>query len=135
MQPFQKLKMSTDFENRIQVIDRINDVPVVFFKESEKPTLEENILLWRRIEEISIESPVYFIIDVSKASPPSAEIRAYTKKHMNTFKDNILHSYVVTGSNLFLKIGLKFILASMGLKCFSVVKTNADALSLIRNNV
>ena len=127
--------MSTDFENRIQVIDRINDIPVVFFEELKKPTLEDNILLWKYIEEISSQGSIYFIIDASNASPPNAEIRANAKKNLNTAKNNITHSYIITRSNLFLKYGLKFILASMGLKCFTVVKTKDEAISHIKNNV
>lgn len=132
---FQKLKMSTDFRNRIQIIERINDVPVVFFKEQDKPTLEGNMLLWKYLEDISNETPFYLIIDVSTATPPKAEIRAYIKKRLNASKKSLLHSYIIPGSNLFIKFGLKFILASMGLKCFTVVNSQEEAISQIKSNV
>lgn len=125
--------MSTDFENRIQVIERINDVPVIFYTEQKLPSKKEKVLLWNYMEEVSAPNgDCYFIIDVSSAAPPNAEVRAQVKKNLRLSKVHFLHSYIIPGSNLFVKFGLKFVLASMGLGKFTVVKTKEDALSLIK---
>lgn len=127
--------MNTEHNSIVKVIDWKDDIPVIFFKEEDQPTLKTNIMLWNQIKQISNGKGCYFIIDVSNAKPPNVEVRAYTKKQYESSKNYLLHSYILPGSNLFIKGLLKFILASMGLKCFTVVDTAEDALNHIKNEI
>ena len=111
------LKMSTDFKDRVQVIERINDIPVVFYKEQKRPNKEEKVLLWNYMEEVSTANgDCYFIIDVEGAAPPGAEVRAQIKNNLRVSKVHFLNCYVIPGSNLFVKFGLKIVMSSMGIK-------------------
>lgn len=117
----------------IYIVDTHNEIPIILFKELDKTTPESVELHWDYITEIANGKAFYLIIDLSEATPPSAEVRFALKKRYTEIKDLVIYTNVVVGNNFLLKIVTRFVAAIIGAKNYNITSNIKLAMENITN--
>ena len=117
----------------IKIIDWHKDFPIVIVYEPPKPSVETVKNNWKYIQQLTKGGKFHMINDISQAPPPKADVRHAVKDTFVEMEPYLLSSQVYAGDSYLLRIALKFIAASMGMKNFNVVKSIDAAISKIKN--
>lgn len=117
----------------IYIVDTHNEIPIVLFKELDKTTAESVDLHWDYITEIANGKAFYLIVDLSEATPPSAEVRFALKKRYMDIMDSIIYTNVVVGKNFLLKIVVRLVAATIGAKDYNITSNIKLAIENITN--
>ena len=117
----------------IKVVDYHKDNPIIIVYEPPKPTIETVKENWKYIQTLTKGQKFHMINDISNAPPPKADVRHAVKDTFTEMEPYLLSSQVYVGESYLLRIALKFIAASMGMKNFNVTKDIDEAIAKIKN--
>ena len=117
----------------VEIIDWHKEQPIVLFKETADPTIESIQESWQLLRNLTKGKQFHIIADLSKVSPPPAFVRKGIKRQYLKVKPDILSTQMFIGKNGLLKIALKFLAASMGLKNFEMTNSIESAVERIKN--
>lgn len=117
----------------IYIVDTHNEIPIVLFKELDKTTVESVDFHWDYITEITNGKAFYLIVDLSEATPPSAEVRFALKKRYMDIMDSIIYTNVVVGKNFLLKIVVRLVAATIGAENYNITSNIKLAIENITN--
>lgn len=117
----------------IEIIDSHKDIPIIIVNEPPKPTVETVRNNWKYIQTLTEGKKFHLINDISQAPPPKADVRHAVKDTFAEMKPYLLSSQVYVGESFLLRIALKFIAVSMGMKNFNVTASIDTAISKIKN--
>ena len=91
---------------------------IVFYKEAKDPERNQVNTYFDYVEELVDGKKFHLIIDLSECNAPSAEVRHELRKRFKAI-ESLAESYsIYIGKNILLRIAVKFIGASLGLKNF-----------------
>ena len=122
-------------EENVYIIEHINDIPIIIYKEIQNTTIDDIEYFFNYLNKISNNKKFNLIIDLSAASPPNAELRAYIKSRFDKINHLIISVNIFVGSNFLLKIAAKFIGASIGFKNLNIHSSIDKALYYIKNEI
>lgn len=104
---------------------------IVLFREVPVQSTFHLDVFWGKIGELTAQLPRFFVaLDLSEARRPSPEVRAHIK-HLIMTRRQAAFTAVFTEANFLLNVVARFVLASAGMKDFSVHRNRADALAAI----
>jgi hypothetical protein len=90
-------------------------------------------LFGERMHELSEGMEYYdLLIDLTAAKPPSALVREQLRKLFGS-QPKLRRAAVYTGRNFMLNVAARFVLGSIGLKDYSIYKTQADAVAALEH--
>lgn len=96
-----------------------------------KTDLEDS---FKALAEIIRESNIKnILLDISGSEKPSAEIRHEIKRKWILLQKSIDHVAIVTGKGVLINISAQFIARSIGLKSFSIHKSQGEAIEYFRS--
>ena len=104
---------------------------VVVYKEAKKTSVPQIEEYFEYLASIVTNKQFHYIIDLSNTNPPTAEVRNCVKGKFKAFDTQILSYSVIIGDNFLLKIALKFVGASLGLKNFKTYKSITAAIKYL----
>lgn len=87
-------------------------------------------ILYQVIKDSNIKN---ILLDISESDKPSAEIRNEIKNKWKMLNKFIDHVAIVTGKGVLINISAQFIARSIGLKSFSIHKSQPEAIEHFRN--
>lgn len=87
-------------------------------------------VLFQIIKDSNIKN---ILLDISESDKPSAEIRHEIKTRWKMLNKFIDHVAIVTGKGVLINISAQFIARSIGLKSFSIHKSQIDAIKHFRS--
>ena len=120
-------------EDFIYVVKTQQNIPIVLYQEIKSPSIESINLFFDYVEKLTNKNKFYFIFDLSHAEPPNAEIRALLKDRYKSLEDYLIETHVYVGTNFLLKIAVKFLAASVGVRNFKISKSIPASIELIVN--
>lgn len=120
-------------EDFIYIAKTHQNIPIIIYQELKSPSIESINLFFDYVEKLTNKNKFYFIVDLSHAEPPNAEIRALLKNRYKMLEDYIITTHVYIGTNFLLKIAVKFLAASIGIHEFKISKSIPTSIELIVN--
>lgn len=87
------------------------------------------------LEELSANQNFHIIIDLSDTNLPSAEVRSTLKNRFEKLNNKIMSYHVYIGPNFLLKIAVRYVGASLGLRDFKVHNSIENALDYINRSI
>ena len=121
----------TDFkilaEKRVNLVSGQNGERIIEYFEIDKASEESINVFWERVEEFVDGNPFHFIVDLSEAEPPNADIRAAVHARYNRVSDKCVSTQAIIKNNILLKIAAKFVMSSIGIKNFRTAKNFEEA--------
>jgi len=129
----QILALNMKPEDFISIVKTHQNIPIVLYQEIYNPSIESIDLFFDYVEHLTNKNKFYFIVDLSLAKPPNAEIRALLKSRYKMLEENIISTHVYIGTNFLLKIAVKFLAASVGINEFKISKSILTSTKSIIN--
>ena len=81
-------------EDFISIVKTHQNIPIVLYQEINNPSIESIDLFFDYVEHLTNKNKFYFIVDLSLAKPPNAEIRALLKSRYKMLEENIISTHV-----------------------------------------
>jgi len=104
---------------------------VIVYQEAKKTSTPQIEEYFEYLVTIVKNEQFHYIIDLSNTNPPTAEVRNCVKEKLKAFDNQILSYSVIIGHNFLLKIALKFVGASLGLKDFKTYNSITSAIKYL----
>lgn len=106
----------------------------ILYTEIKSPTKADLEDSFKTLSDIIKESKVKnILLDISDSDKPSAEIRYEIKKKRTALQKILGHVAIVTGKGVLINISAQFIARSIGLKSFSIHKSQTEAIEHFKN--
>lgn len=106
----------------------------ILYTEIKSPTKSDLEDSFKTLSDIIKESNVKnVLLDISDSDKPSAEIRYEIKKKWTALQKILGHVAIVTGKGVLINISAQFIARSIGLKSFSIHKSQTEAIEHFKN--
>ncbi|MBI3071261.1 MAG: hypothetical protein HYY84_03955 [Deltaproteobacteria bacterium] len=104
---------------------------VVLYREAPIQTPFQLDVMWGRMAELTAALPNYYaLIDLTHASRPPADVRFHLRVLMTTHR-RPAYTALFTEANFVLNVAARFVMASAGMKDFSVHRHRDDAIAAI----
>lgn len=110
------------------------DKLIIVYREADKPKTDQVVNFFDYLDELADKRKFHMIIDLSRASAPSAAVRHEFKKRFKALEDRVESYSIFFGKNFLLKITAKFVGASIGLENFKTRSSIQNAIEHIANN-
>ena len=114
-------------------LEEIDGLLVIVYKEVENTTVNQIHEYFDYLTKFSDGKKFHLIIDLSRAKPPSAEVRAALKLRFKLLEEKVVSYHVFVGVNILLKIAVKFVGASIGLENFKLCNSIEQAHERIKS--
>jgi hypothetical protein len=106
---------------------------ILVYKEAKHPDLNQVNAYFDYLEELVAEKKFHLILDLSDCKHPSAEVRHALKNRYKAI-EHLVNSYsIYIGNNILLRIAMKFIGASLGLKKIKTYNSIQEAIEQVQN--
>lgn len=125
--------MTSEIRKRIKILGWKNEIPIIYIKEAEQPSIDTTNLMLNYLIDLVKEKPFYLIADLSFASPPRAEVRALLRQRFQKINSLLLAAYVYVGNKSILKIAAKFLFAALGKNKLHIIKDIQHGLNIIND--
>lgn len=105
---------------------------IVLYEEVPVQSVFQIELMFEKLAEITADLDRFFyVIDLSGAQRPPADLRLLLRERFQQFHERIVHTSVHTGKNFMLNVAIKFVFNGFGFSSYTVHRTQEQALEEI----
>ena len=115
-----------NIEEQIYILQN-DSALIIVYTEAPNTSIDQVNLYFDYLTEIAKNRKFHVILDLTKTSRPSAEIRSCLKNRFKRLEEDIISYHVIVGTNIFIKIAVKFIGSSIGLRFFKISNSKEAA--------
>lgn len=106
----------------------------ILYSEIKNPSIPDLECSFKALSELIKKTNIKnILLDISESDKPSAEIRYEIKRKWNALQSTIDHVAIVTGKGVLINISAQFIARSIGLKSFSIHKSQIEAIEYFKS--
>lgn len=124
---------SCSAEEKKAIQDRVSIYKddIILYHEMPVPSAYQLELFMKKLDKLTHDLGQYnILVDLRETSPPEAELRAMLKEYFSQLR-GLKHFAACTGKNFIINLSAKFVIASFGIKSYSIHKTFEQALASI----
>lgn len=106
---------------------------IIVYREADNPNTKQVVNFFSYVQELAGGEQFHMILNLSKAKPPSSEVRHEFKKGFSQLRPFVKSFSIYFGRNFLLKITAKFVGASIGLEDYISINSIEERISELKN--
>ena len=124
----------SEISENVYILSSLKDVNIIIYKEQSNATVNQINEFFDYMIQISSGKKFHVIVDLTQSTLPNAQVRNVIRTRFSLLQKSILSHKVAIGNNYMIKVALKFVGASMGVK-FNTYKSITLAKQAIEDEV
>jgi hypothetical protein len=110
------------------------DDRLLVFQELPAQSVASMNLMFERLEELAAAWPRFaYVVDLSEAGRPGAEVRAELRRRVARLRDRLVWVGIVVGDNVVMRAMARLVAYAMGLGPVSLHSTRDEAIAKVRD--